>query len=66
METEALIRQLDDDQFEVREQAQQRLTLLRWSVEPQLRAALEGAISIETRARLDYVLAIDTNRARAS
>lgn len=51
-----LIRQLDDDDFEVREQATQELTGIGPAAGPALRSALGAAKSLEVRCRLERVL----------
>jgi RNA polymerase sigma factor (sigma-70 family) len=51
-----LIADLDDDEFETREQATQSLTEKSISIAPRLREALQTSTSAEVRARLQKVL----------
>ena len=54
---EELLADLDGDAFETREAASRELARMRYRAEPMLRRALEGKPSLETRRRLQAILA---------
>ncbi|HEY7312019.1 MAG TPA: WD40 repeat domain-containing protein [Gemmataceae bacterium] len=54
---EKLLADLDSDVFETRETASRELARMRYRAEPMLRRALEGNPSLETRRRLQTILA---------
>ena len=52
----SLVKELDDDNFQTRERATQRLRRLGPGIEPALRKALQDAMSTESRFRINTVL----------
>jgi hypothetical protein len=62
----ALIAQLDDEKFQVRQRATDLLAKVRPAVEPQLRKALTQPLSAEAKSRIELILRMPTIRAELS